>query len=644
MKQFLIKNRNWLLPTSIALISFLAVCKVLSYPFTSIDTIPGIESGRIQSFSDFTSILTSSWLGGKPSTFAMTGTYFRPLTTLSYSLDYAIWGLSPFGYHLTDIVLHVFTAVMVYFLVRSLTQGRKMVAWTAALIFSFHPMLAEVVPTTERRNEVLVTLLLIFTLLLLKKYLESPSKKLMAATVIIYFLALTSKEVAIIFPALAFTFIMIFSFSAFSVRKRAWAGLKICVPFLIASIVMLAWRTYVLGGLFGNYSKPRSDEAYFKHVRFYGSLFKDYVLDLFSAGGVAGFLRPHPGVISYMIAALLVLLLIFYIWFSRRDFLTYFRKHDGLPLILRIVLGSISLALLICLAAFPWFARFITSFISDVYYNQTIDIVYRLNLGIGQWLPLDTFLYETRNVIVNIFAFLFLASTAAIIINHHRSAVKRYLRTTESGNVLLFFFIWILLPLTFFAFSGSFGHRYMYIALVPFSGLISIILIDGMAAYFGKSDFSSLSNFFLRSGFTFRQVINFCMIFLVVGGLTFIPTSLVFRRYGEWEATGKVYSMILEKLSSQITTIPDGATIYIDNVPSRLYLYENQYYHPEEVQYMSEEAMRSWLYLKFPDKHLDVAYETIILSDCPQSIDLVQRNLSGNNVEFAVIYNFSNPS
>ena len=29
--------------------------------------------------------------------------YYRPLTTLSYVLDYEVWGLNPFGFHLTNV-------------------------------------------------------------------------------------------------------------------------------------------------------------------------------------------------------------------------------------------------------------------------------------------------------------------------------------------------------------------------------------------------------------------------------------------------------------------------------------------------------------------------------------------------------------
>ena len=48
------------------------------------------------------------------------GTYYRPLQMLSYGLDYQLWGLDPFGFHLTNLALHALCAVLFYRLARTL--------------------------------------------------------------------------------------------------------------------------------------------------------------------------------------------------------------------------------------------------------------------------------------------------------------------------------------------------------------------------------------------------------------------------------------------------------------------------------------------------------------------------------------------
>jgi len=44
--------------------------------------------------------------------------HYMPLSWLSYGLDYVIWGLRPFGYHLTSIGLHVANVALVYLVAR----------------------------------------------------------------------------------------------------------------------------------------------------------------------------------------------------------------------------------------------------------------------------------------------------------------------------------------------------------------------------------------------------------------------------------------------------------------------------------------------------------------------------------------------
>ena len=50
---------------------------------------------------------------------------WHPLTWMSLAIDYALWGLNPLGYHLTNIVLHSFNTLAVVLLVRKLLQTAK---------------------------------------------------------------------------------------------------------------------------------------------------------------------------------------------------------------------------------------------------------------------------------------------------------------------------------------------------------------------------------------------------------------------------------------------------------------------------------------------------------------------------------------
>ena len=42
---------------------------------------------------------------------------WHPLTWISYALDYAVWGLNPLGYHLTNMVIHGLNAFLIVLLI-----------------------------------------------------------------------------------------------------------------------------------------------------------------------------------------------------------------------------------------------------------------------------------------------------------------------------------------------------------------------------------------------------------------------------------------------------------------------------------------------------------------------------------------------
>src|SRR3990167_5471853 len=41
---------------------------------------------------------------------------YRPVVTLSYFIDYTLWELNPFGFHLTNTLLHALNSVLLFFL------------------------------------------------------------------------------------------------------------------------------------------------------------------------------------------------------------------------------------------------------------------------------------------------------------------------------------------------------------------------------------------------------------------------------------------------------------------------------------------------------------------------------------------------
>ncbi len=126
---------------------------------------------------------------------------YVPLTTLSYQLNYALGGLSPFLYHLTNVVLHAANAVLTGW-VTLLLFRRKSVAVITALLFLVHPINVEAVVWISARKDLLSAF---FFLLALGSYLQwknSVKRSWYGTSLASFLLGLLSKVSVIFLPVI----------------------------------------------------------------------------------------------------------------------------------------------------------------------------------------------------------------------------------------------------------------------------------------------------------------------------------------------------------------------------------------------------------------------------------------------------------
>ena len=130
---------------------------------------------------------------------------YRPVTALSFFFDYYLWKNNPFGYHLTNLLLHIITAVLVYILVLTVSKPRN-IAFLAGLLFGIHPIQAEVVNSIGYRSDSLVVLFYLSTLLAYRQFrlARGSHRKTVyrLLSIVCFFLALFSKESALTLPIL----------------------------------------------------------------------------------------------------------------------------------------------------------------------------------------------------------------------------------------------------------------------------------------------------------------------------------------------------------------------------------------------------------------------------------------------------------
>jgi hypothetical protein len=263
------RNPNWrrraalfLAILSVVLIGFLAHKPALGFFFTGTDTFTLIDTARVTSARDLIEILCNPLMAG--SGFVSQGLFYRPVSTLSYSLDYFFWGLNPFGYHLTNLILHVLVTALVALLVVSLTDGDLVKGWASALIFSLHPILIESVPATDHRHDLLAGFFLVSAFLLFVRGRGAGAfdRIYFGLSVLCYGLALGSKEISVMLPCMTFAYLVIFP-------DRGCQGLRIqsaargSAAYLAVTLAYMVWRTIVLGGL-GGYSAESADSTFFQ--------------------------------------------------------------------------------------------------------------------------------------------------------------------------------------------------------------------------------------------------------------------------------------------------------------------------------------------------------------------------------------------
>lgn len=130
--------------------------------------------------------------------------YYRPLQILSYALDYRLWGMKPFGMHLSSILLHFLNALAVFFFTRRITAD-KAAALLTAVIFAVHPAHAGAVSYISGRADLLFFFFGFLFLTFFRMFTDAERKDylLLAAALACLAFSLLSKEGALIFPLLA---------------------------------------------------------------------------------------------------------------------------------------------------------------------------------------------------------------------------------------------------------------------------------------------------------------------------------------------------------------------------------------------------------------------------------------------------------
>ena len=130
---------------------------------------------------------------------------YRPIRSASYAFDYALSGLDPWGYHLSNVAYHTLSATLVFLIARTLFNQTGLALFTA-ILFAVHPVQTEAVTYLSGRRDVLSGLFVLLGFYIFLRYRQTGRAGYLGGVLLLYPLAFFSKESGIILPLLCFSY------------------------------------------------------------------------------------------------------------------------------------------------------------------------------------------------------------------------------------------------------------------------------------------------------------------------------------------------------------------------------------------------------------------------------------------------------
>lgn len=250
--------------------------------------------------------------------------YYRPFFNLFLMVNYFYAGLSPWKWHLTSVMLHVFSTALVYQVVlASLRQttafkAQNQIIWLAfisASLFAIHPVQSESVAWVSAYvNAMLAIMIFIALLAYLKARANQNNKKLFIVWLLIsvafYSLAIFTKEVAMLLALILFCYEILLFDKELAWPKRLTKDVLMGIPFLLVTIGYFILRIKIIGAVNPGVISPDFPEVtvisrsvhiftlptiiltYIKNLIFPFSLSPLYPITYISSPGLENFYLP----------------------------------------------------------------------------------------------------------------------------------------------------------------------------------------------------------------------------------------------------------------------------------------------------------------------------------------------------------------
>lgn len=171
--------------------------------------------------------------------------FFRPIGNLFWLLNYVAFGLEPFGYHISSILLHLIASFAVFVLSHLLTRNR-MASGIGAIIFAVMPVHSEAVSWVSASYDLLSGMMFFVALIFYILYRQRGGFKFYLVALGAFVLGLSSKETALTLPVILFLYDLLYHSRDWT---SAWRVLIGYIPFEIVLAIRFLLFGHGWGGL-----------------------------------------------------------------------------------------------------------------------------------------------------------------------------------------------------------------------------------------------------------------------------------------------------------------------------------------------------------------------------------------------------------
>ena len=187
-------------------------------------------------------------------TFAV-DSYYRPIFNVLFTINYALFGTTAWGWHLVNVLVHAAVTLLVFVVFRELTNQRWFSA-IAASLFAVHPVHAESIAWVSGVTDPLTSVFMLSAFYFYLRFRKGDRKYFLALALGLYFISLLSKETALTLPLLvAYCELFYFEENA-PFKQRVIRVMALGGWFMIPTAIYFYMRYLALSGiLFG--SGPR---------------------------------------------------------------------------------------------------------------------------------------------------------------------------------------------------------------------------------------------------------------------------------------------------------------------------------------------------------------------------------------------------